>query len=158
MWDFGFRPKRLPKSSIRNPKLRMSDLPFTQHSFQSYLDAGKLMGSRCVATGELFVPPRALCPTTLSDEMVWEALSGDARLVAYTVVNIGPSAMIDAGYDRKNPYCTGIVELAEGPRMSAQIIGVDTTQPESIEIGMPLRVTFLNRGDSEVRFLGFSPA
>lgn len=116
------------------------------------------MGSRCTATGEVFVPPRALCPATFSDEMTWQELSGDATLVAYTVVNIGPSAMIDAGYDRKNPYCTGIVELAEGPRISAQIVGVDTTRPESIEIGLPLRVTFVTRGNSESKFLGFEPA
>lgn len=134
------------------------ELPFTQHSFQSYLDAGKLMGSRCAATDELFVPPRALCPTTYSDEMVWQELSGDATLVAYTVVNIGPSAMIDAGYDRKNPYCTGIVKLAEGPRMSAQIVGVDTTQPETIAIGTALRVTFVTRGEAEQRYLAFEPA
>lgn len=116
------------------------------------------MGSRCAETGEVFVPPRALCPTTYSDAMEWVELGGEGTLAAFTVVNIGPSAMIEAGYDRAHPYCAGIVELAEGPRISAQIVGVDTTQPEGIAIGSRLRATFVERRGSVHRFLAFEPA
>ena len=67
--------------------------------------------------------------------------------------------MIEEGYDRKNPYCTGAVELAEGPRVVAQIEGVDTLHPETIKIGMPVKATFLHRGADEDRktVLGFTP-
>jgi uncharacterized OB-fold protein len=81
--------------------------------------------------------------------MGWVELSGEGKLVAFTTVHIAPTAMIEAGYDRNNPYCTGIVELAEGPAISAQILGVDPTKPEEIEIGTPLRVAFIQRGDAE---------
>jgi uncharacterized OB-fold protein len=50
--------------------------------------------------------------------------------------------MIEAGYDRFNPYVAAIVELTEGPSISAQLLGVDAHQPQGIRIGMPLRVAF----------------
>jgi uncharacterized OB-fold protein len=57
--------------------------------------------------------------------------------------------MIDAGYGRDKPYCAGIVRLKEGPAISAQILGVDPTRPDEIEIGTPLHVAFVERGEDE---------
>jgi uncharacterized OB-fold protein len=95
------------------------------------------------------MPPRALCPACYGEEMAWEEMSGEGKLVAFTTVHIAPTAMIEAGYDRKNPYCAGIVQLAEGPAISAQILGVDPAQPEEIEVGTPLRIAFVRRGEGE---------
>jgi uncharacterized protein len=116
---------------------------FTAAAFHTYLNEGKLMGSRCVDTGEIFVPPRAMCPRTYSTNMEWVELSGRARLLTFTTVHIGTTAMVRAGYDRQHPYCAGIVELAEGPRFSAQIVGVDALQPETIQIGQSLEAEFI---------------
>lgn len=121
--------------------------PFTAASFNSYLNEKKLMGSYCQQSDTLYLPPRAICPQTHSAEMEWRELSGKGKLVAFTSVFIGLSRMNEAGYDRENPYCTGIVELEEGVRISGQIVGVDAAQPETIEIGTPLRVEFLERED-----------
>ena len=120
----------------------MTTKPFTQHAFQAYLVENKLMGSRCRACQALHVPPRPICPECVGQELEWEELSGDGTLKAFTVVHIGPSAMIEAGYDRSNPYVAAIVELAEGPSMSSQLLGVNAHQPQEIKIGMPLRVAF----------------
>lgn len=132
---------------------------FTATSFQAYLNEGKLMGSRCIETGEIFIPPRPICPHTYSPNMEWVELSGKGKLVAYTSVYIGTTPMVDAGYDRKNPYVSGIVELVEGPRFSAQITGVDATRPETIAIGLPLQAGFVERGEGESTYLHltFSP-
>ena len=73
------------------------------------------MGSRCQSCGALHLPPRALCPACYGDEMEWEQISGKGKLVAFTTVHIAPTAMIEAGYGRENPYCAGIVQLDEGP-------------------------------------------
>jgi len=81
--------------------------------------------------------------------MEWEQVSGKGRLVAFTTVHIAPTAMLEAGYGRTNPYCTGIVQLEEGPTISAQITGVDPAAPAQIEVGMPVRVAFLSRGEGE---------
>ena len=83
----------------------------------------------------------------------------EGKLVAFTTVHIGPTAMIEAGYDRKNPYCVGIVELKDGSRISAQILGVDASRPEDISIGMELRAIFVERGDGggQRTVLAFQP-
>jgi uncharacterized protein len=121
---------------------------FTAVAFQSYLNEGKLMGSRCVDTGEIFVPPRAMCPRTYSTNMEWVELSGRAQLLTFTAVHIGTTAMVRTGYDRQHPYCTGIVELAEGPRFSAQIVGVDALHPDTIKIGQSLEAEFIVQDDA----------
>ncbi len=92
--------------------------------------------------------------------MEWVELSGKGKLVAFTSVYIGTTPMIEAGYDRANPYVSGIVELAEGPRFSAQITGVDATQPETIPIGLPLQAGFVARGEGEAQtmHLVFNPS
>jgi uncharacterized OB-fold protein len=54
--------------------------------------------------------------------------------------------MIDAGYGRDNPYRVGIVEVEEGPRIGAQILGVDVVHPENIKIGTLLTADFVERG------------
>ncbi len=123
--------------------------PFTAHSYQTFLEAHKLMASRCKATGEIFMPPRAICPRTYDTDMEWVELSGRGELAAFTTIHIGPMEMVAAGYDRFHPYCSGVVRLAEGPMMSGQIIGVDTTRPETITIGAPVQATFLTRGEGE---------
>lgn len=127
----------------------MADRAFTGSSFYQLLGESKLMGSRCQSCGALHLPPRAMCPACYSEEMAWEEMSGDGKLLAFTTVHIAPTTMIEAGYDRKNPYCTGIVQLAEGPAVSAQILGVDPARPQEIEIGALLRMTFVRRGEGE---------
>ncbi len=136
----------------------MSEKEFTEASFQQFLREGKLVGSRSRQTGKLFVPPRPLCPDTFSADMEWVELSGKGELAAFTAVHIGPTAMIAAGFDRFHPYCAGIVKLAEGPAISAQILGVDSGRPETITIGIPLRAEFVRRGegDNERIFLAFT--
>jgi uncharacterized OB-fold protein len=129
----------------------MGDREFTGASFYQFLGDSRLMGSRCQSCGALYLPPRSLCPACYGEEMAWEEMVGDGKLLAFTTVHIALTAMIEAGYGRDNPYCTGVVQLAEGPAISAQILGVDPTRPEEIEIGMPLRVTFGQRGEGEAQ-------
>ena len=113
------------------------------------MDEGKLMGSRNRETGEVFVPPRPIDPKTHGEEMEWIELSGRGKLAAFTSVYIGTTAMIDAGYDRTKPYVAGIVELEEGPRISAQLLGVDGKQPDINWIGRAVQASFIERGEGE---------
>jgi len=124
---------------------------FTSHSFQQYLNEHKLMASRCTECGGVFLPPRPLCPSCYSESMEWAELSGKGKLAAYTAVYVGSSAMIAAGHDRTNPYLSGVVRLPEGPAISAQIVGVDATHPEQVSIGVPVQVTFIERGEGEAK-------
>ena len=137
----------------------MSERQMTGEAFYQYLAEHKLMASRCQSCGALHVPPRPLCPACYSDDLDWEQIGGTGKLVAFTTVHIAPTAMIEAGYGRDKPYCAGIVQLAEGPAISAQIVGVDVSHPAEIEVGMPLQATFVRRGkgDEARTYLAFEP-
>jgi uncharacterized OB-fold protein len=83
--------------------------------------------------------------------MEWVEMGGKGVLAAFTTIHIAPTAMIEAGYGKDNPYCTGVVRLAEGPAISAQILGVDPRQPAQITVGTQLQVTFVERGEGDKR-------
>lgn len=134
----------------------MAERPFSDIAFEKYLTEEQLMGSRCLTCGSLFIPPRPICIDCQGSEMKWVAFSGNGTLAAFTCIAIGPAFMRAEGYDRHNPYCSGVVALEEGGRVDARIEGVDTRRPEDITVGMPLRVKYLHRGDAKT-YLAFEP-
>jgi uncharacterized OB-fold protein len=138
----------------------MEDRPFNDISYERFLSEDKLMGSRCQKCDSLFVPPRSICINCHSFEMKWTEMKGKGKLVAFTCIAIGPPFMMREGFDRKHPYVTGVVELEEGARVVGRIEGVDGTRPENIEIGIPLKLEFLHRGEgaNSTTFLAFRPS
>jgi uncharacterized OB-fold protein len=92
--------------------------------------------------------------------MEWVEMKGKGKLGAFTCIAIGPPSMIAQGYNRKNPYVSGVVELEEGARVDARIDEVDGNNPESIKVGMPLTVKFLHKEGEEgpSTTLAFRPA
>lgn len=139
----------------------MSEHAITGTAYYEFLKKHQLMGSRCPKCGGIFAPPRPFCPdcrdAAPQTAMEWVGLSGEGTLMSYSVIAIAPTAMIEAGYGRENPYCSGVVQLVEGPRISAQILGVDVAHPETIAVGAPVKVAFVERGEGDARktFLAF---
>lgn len=137
----------------------MSDDDFSRTGFEAYLREHRLMGARCAACGQVYLPPRPLCGQCFSADMEWVEMQGTGRLAAFTTIHIAPTAMINAGYGRDNPYCAGIVQLDNGPAISAQIVGVEAQDPAGIKIGIPLKAQYIDRqvGEEIKTFLAFSP-
>jgi uncharacterized OB-fold protein len=138
----------------------MLDREFNHEAYQQYLGEHKLMGSRCQNCNAFHLPPRSICPNCYEEHMVWEEANGHGVLVAFTTVHVAPSAMMEAGYGRDNPYCVGVVRLDNGAAISAQITGVDPQHPEQIVIGSQLKSIFIDRGSETDRrtFLAFELA
>jgi len=137
----------------------MEERPISIISFNQFLNEERLMGSRCKKCGSLFLPPRPICIKCYSSDMEWVEMKGKGKLAAFTCIHVGPPWMIEQGYDRNHPYCSGVVELEEGVKIDARIEEVDANKPETISIGMPLTVTYLHRGEGEEMntFLAFKP-
>ncbi len=133
--------------------------PLSDISYNQFLNEEKLMGAKCKKCGAIFIPPRAICRKCHSRELEWVPMKGEGTLVAFTCIAIGPPFMIAEGYNRENPYCTGVIEMKEGPRICARIEGVNPGKPDSIKIGTPLTVKFLHRGEGEKSktYLAFEP-
>ena len=131
--------------------------PFSSASFEAYLAEHRLMAARCINCGELYLPPRPICPKCHGAAIDWVEASGKGRLAAFTVIYSGPTFMVAQGFDRKHPYISGIVELEEGPRISALITGMEPSRSDAIKIGAPLHVSFedVMIGETNKTYLAF---
>jgi hypothetical protein len=89
---------------------------------------GRLLLQRCVC-GRLRHPPGPVCPACRSFE--WTAVPASGRGRVYSFVVVHHPAIPPFAY----PNPIGLVELAEGPRMVANLVGVS---PEAIRMGMPV--------------------
>ena len=131
----------------------MEQKEFTSFGYQRFIDEGKLMGSRCKGCGALNAPPRSLCWRCFGSDMEWAELKGTGKLGAFTVIYVAPTAMVQKGYGRNRPYVSAVVELDEGPRLAAQLVGVDAAAPEKIKLGLPVRAEFEDAGDEGMRLV-----
>ncbi|MGV9868803.1 Zn-ribbon domain-containing OB-fold protein [Rhodococcus koreensis] len=122
-------------------------VPIPTPTTQPYWDGtarGELLIQRCVTTGRFFTYPRRFSPYVVNGDVEWVKASGRATLYSYVINHLpGP------GYADEVPYVIGIVELEEGPRVLANILGVPP-EPSALSIGMPLRAVFEPRGDLTV--------
>jgi uncharacterized OB-fold protein len=97
-----------------------------------------LIGTRCETCGKHFFPPRSFCPTCRRDgKIVEHQFNGTGTVVTHTVIRSASEA-----FDRLTPYVLGIIELDEGPRMTAHIV----CSPDEVYIGMPVRKVFRKIG------------
>jgi len=120
---------------------------------QPFWDAARerrLSIQRCAACQRYLFYPRPLCPFCGATELVWTDVSGRGTVYSYTVAR-RPTAR---PFEPDVPYVIAIVELAEGPHMTTNIIGCD---PDSVHIGMAVEAAFEDATD-EVTLVKFRPA
>jgi uncharacterized protein len=137
----------------------LENLPFNHTGFNACLGEHKLMAVRCMDCGIIILPPRPLCPQCYGTRIEWAALSGKGVLAGFTTIAVGLPAMIAEGYNRDKPYCSGIVQLEEGPSISGQLIDIDCAHPEQIQVGMAVQAAYIERGigANHQVFLAFTP-
>ncbi|KAA9108199.1 Zn-ribbon domain-containing OB-fold protein [Microbacterium rhizomatis] len=106
------------------------------------IDLGRLTVPRCRDCGSFFLYPRSSCPRCGGRSIELVDAAGTATLLSFVVNQRGPEGF-------EPPYALAIVQLAEGPRMLA---GIATTDPAELEIDVPLRAVFEERGDRKVLY------
>jgi uncharacterized OB-fold protein len=92
-----------------------------------------LLGSRCPACGEHFFPRRFVCAQCLHEGCEDVELGPTGRLWTWTYVHVPLFAKKNAKVDA---YGVGQVDLPEGPRIQAILVG----GPDDFEIGMELEL------------------
>ena len=137
----------------------MEERPFNDTSYEQFLKESKIMGSKCKKCGALALPPRSICVSCFGIDMEWMEFKGTGKLAAFTSITVAPPYMVKEGFNRNNPYVVGVIELNEGVKTVARIIGLDAKQPEYIKVGTPLRAEFLEKGGGPEKqtFLAFKP-
>jgi uncharacterized OB-fold protein len=105
------------------------------------LAEGRHTFQRCAACNNAWLPPRHECPRCLRSEWTWETASGHARLISWVVFHTA----FHPAFKGRLPYTVAVVELAEGPRLISNIVGVD--DPEALRIEQPLELVIEHEGD-----------
>lgn len=104
----------------------------------------ELVVQRCGNCGWLAYPPGIVCRHCQVDppDLSWYEVSGEGQLKSWTVIR---DAFLPA-FASETPYVVGDIELAEQPRlrMAARVVGLE---PADLELGLPMRVTFVDLDD-----------
>jgi len=110
---------------------------------------GLLRFLRCAPCGTFVHPPAPVCPECLSRELAPAAVSGRATVATFT---LNHQPWVPAP---DHPYAIAIVEIEEQPglRLMTNIVNCP---PESVRIGMAVRVVFERHDDVHVPL--FEPA
>ena len=99
-----------------------------------------------------------MCNSCFGNQLDWIELAGKGKLESFSCIAVCPPFMAERGYSGENPYCVGIVSLEEGANVVALIDGVDGSNPESIQPGIPLEVSFTSpKGKGSDSYLVFRP-
>jgi uncharacterized OB-fold protein/acyl dehydratase len=108
----------------------------------------RLLIQRCKQCGTLRHPPRPMCSECRSYE--WDVVDASGRGTVYSfVVNHYPQV---PAFDY--PLAVGLIELEEGTRLVADVIGVE---PSEIQVGMPVEVEWVDH-DPDLSLPAFKPS
>lgn len=105
---------------------------------------------RCSACGMFWFPPSQLCPHCLSGKPVWSEASGRGTVFSFVVFH----RVYHPAFAGEVPYVVALVELAEGPRLLSNIVGIPH---DEVRVGMPVHVVFDDAGEG-VAVPKFTPA
>lgn len=104
-----------------------------------------LRARRCAECGRLAVETGRACPFCGSERGSEVPLSGRARLLSWTVIRVPP-----ARYAAEAPYAVGVLELEEGPRLTARL----AADPARLAAGQPLTLASMDAARGPI----FGPA
>jgi hypothetical protein len=96
----------------------------------------RLEAGSCSKCGKWYFPPRLRCKCEKGGDcdITIKALPDHGELLTYTIIHTPSSQFTD-----QKPFAIGIIELAPGARITAQIADVDF---DELEIGMKVRIEF----------------
>ena len=107
-------------------------------SWRSIASRYRMIGTKVPGEEIIYFPPRTFCPVTKKPATEEVVLSGVGTIVAFSIVHVPPER-----HELNHPYAIGIIELEEGPRVTAEIVGIDV---EQISLGMRVKAAFRKYG------------
>lgn len=114
----------------------------TKLTYDKYMESirnNKLTGLRCNSCGKVITPPKHLCPNCKSEDLDIIELSGKGKIKTYTIIRVPPPK-----FAKDAPYTAAIVELDEGPCVTARIIGLAS---DKVSIGQRVKMNHLEKDD-----------
>lgn len=127
------------------PLADTTTLPFWQAAAEH-----RLVVQCCAQCGRTRLPPAPVCSECRSDEAGWKEVSGRGEVYTYTVVHRPVAA------NQPLPTIIAVIALEDsgGLRMISNLVQSD---PESVEIGMPVQLVWEDMSD-ELAIPRFRPS
>jgi len=111
----------------------------------------RMEGTKCTNCNGHYFPPRHFCPKCRRQGKIEKVeMKGSGKVFSYTTTY----APLE-GFEELAPYIMAIVELDEGPRLTAMLCDVEDGD---VEIGMPVQAVFRKvseDGDSGIIHYGY---
>lgn len=117
--------------------------PIANADSQEYWAAARddrLLIRKCRSCGKTHFLPRHLCPACWSTDLEWIVSSGRGTVHSFTVIR---RASLPE-FATRVPFVVALIDLKEGPRMMANILGEDALQTR---IGDAVEVRFEARAE-----------
>jgi len=118
-------------------------IPAPNPDSQAYWDAAKneqLVIRRCTSCAAFHFMPRHVCPHCWSTDLEWVQASGKGTVHSYSIIRRAPIQ----SYTTRVPYVVALIDLDEGPRMFANIVGEGALDTQ---VGSRVGVCFETRAD-----------
>ena len=128
----------------------MSERPTVEQYKQNIVDEN-FRAFKCIDCGAVIAPPSGTCYSCVSNKMEWTDVSGNGKLISFTVIHIAPEE-----FEEEAPYFVGIVELEEGTRVTSRLGGYDPVHPEEVKLGVEMKLGY-EKGKSRQTYLCFRP-
>jgi len=112
--------------------------PYANPDSKIYWEAansGILLIRGCKACDAKHFLPRHHCPKCWSPDLAWIKASGVGSVYSFSIIHRAP----DEAFLTKVPFVIALVDLIEGPRMLANIIGIGSLETS---VGDEVKVTF----------------
>lgn len=90
---------------------------------------------RCNACQRFWFPPSQSCPHCLAADFTWTRASGRGKVFSFVTFH----RVYHPAFAKDVPYVVALVELAEGPRLLTNIVGISA---DAVACEMPVQVTF----------------
>lgn len=96
----------------------------------------QLIGTSCRACSARVFPPVPVCPECLSEDLDRLGLSRQGTLYSFSTVHVAPRGWLV-------PYVAGYVDLPEGVRVFAHVVGA---APDTLSMDMQVELTTAELG------------
>lgn len=105
--------------------------------FFEALSEGKVLATRCKATGRIMFPPQVDCPEAPGSEVEWIEMPSEGELLTWTVINVKPYS-----FSHYDDYVVGVARMANGVNVLAWVRCRD---PSKLKPGMKVKLVVVRR-------------
>jgi len=96
--------------------------------FFELLREGRLATTVCSRCGHVIWPPSSICSVCLSDKMEWVDLPKKGKILELT------ESFFSIDPKEKTPFAVGAIELTNGARMLARVVGSNLKAGETVHL------------------------